>query len=92
MTEEFPIYYRYKGPKISDQFTADKIYEIQNPLNFEAEGNFIDDRGKQNGFSPFNSQYFDLATKLEWMTQQGMMSVKSSIHKLSDLLTDLKIQ
>lgn len=93
MKEEFPTYYMYTGPGgVSSGFTKYKIYKVRNPLNLEEERNFIDNRGIQNGFSPLNSEYFKPVTELEWLMQHGIIPVKSSIHKLSDLLTNLKIQ
>lgn len=58
----------------SDNFTIGRIYKIKirNPLNLEDYHNFIDDRGKYNGFSDNNYKYFTPSTEEKWFKQEGI--------------------
>jgi len=60
-------YYEYVGD--SSDFTKGKIYKIINPDNLEAFGNFIDDKGRDNGYSGSNYKYFKPSTKEDYELQ-----------------------
>ena len=55
-------YYEFVGPP-NREFTVGKIYKIRNPNNLEAFGNFINDKGEEDGWSGTNYEKFKPSTK-----------------------------
>jgi hypothetical protein len=55
----------------TDRFTEGRIYKIITPSDLETPFNFIDDKGKKNGWSGKNYEHFIPATLEEWLIQEG---------------------
>ena len=67
-SEEYPEYYEcIKGDE--EDFITGKIYKINNPKNLEAPANFIDEKGRENGWCTSNFEHFNPSTKSAYDAQ-----------------------
>jgi hypothetical protein len=69
---QYPEYYEFIGDG-SMSFSKGKIYKIINPKDINDEGNFIDNSGTPNGFSPKNKEKFKPSTEEAFLAQQGLV-------------------
>jgi hypothetical protein len=69
---QYPEYYEFIGDG-SMAFSKGKIYKIINPKDINDEGNFIDNSGTPNGFSPKNKEKFKPSTEEAFLAQQGLV-------------------
>jgi len=51
-------------------FTEGNLYKILDPNNIEAECNFIDNKGRPNGWSGSNCQHFRLSNQTKQLSEQ----------------------
>lgn len=63
-----PEFYEYIG-RNKLEFTNGKIYKCLNPNDLNVPRNFIDDNGKENGFSDKNYKYFIPSTEDAYISQ-----------------------
>lgn len=69
---EFPKYYKFiLKNNISENFTEGKIYKIVNPYYLNATYNFINNKGKNDGYSNHNEEYFIPSTEEEFNAQNS---------------------
>lgn len=89
-----PKYYKCVELNAEENFTYDKIYRIINPDNLNDYGNFIDNKGKRNGFAPNNEKSFTPVTELEWNLQEGIITkiVSEDYSYLIPILKQLDIR
>lgn len=78
----------------NQKFTLNKIYKIINSDNLEAYSNFIDNRGKPNGWSNVNYRHFTPVTEHEWNLQEGIITPvsKENHSQLSIILKKLHVK
>jgi hypothetical protein len=82
---DYPEYYEYTssddiGSDGVVEFTKGKIYKIINPKNLKDLKNFIDDKGKPNGYGSENYLFFKPSTKeayeAQQVTEEGTFEIK----------------
>lgn len=82
---EKPKYYKFIKKNEND-FTFKRIYKIKNVNDLNDFGNFIDDRGRENGYSSNNHLYFIPATEKEYFIQEGIIIPIFNYNKLINIL------
>lgn len=84
---EKPKYYKCINIEGGEaNFTLNKIYKIINSDNLESSCNFIDDKGKKDGWGGENYKHFIPTTKKEYFIQEGIIIPIFNYNKLINIL------
>ena len=86
-----PEYYKCIRGEL-ESFTKGKIYKINNPKDLEDTENFIDDKGRNNGFCGQNYHHFTPSTLKEYNLQEGITTIIDKYDTLLEIMNKLNIE